>query len=88
MKKKLITVAKNLPKSIFLGFTDAILPHIKESVKEKESDFVKELPQLNINYTRLTSALVFFTLNILAIFDIITFKDILTFLEQWSALLA
>jgi hypothetical protein len=88
MKKKLITVAKNLPKSIFLGFTDAILPHIKESVKEKESDFVKELPELNINYTRLTSALVFFTLNILAIFDIITFKDILTFLEQWSALLA
>lgn len=88
MKKKLITVAKNLPKSIFLGFTDAILPHIKESVKEKESDFVKELPQLNINYTRLTSALVFFTLNILAIFDVITFKDILTFLEQWSALLA
>ena len=88
MKKKLITVAKNLPKSIFLGFTDAILPHIKESVKEKESDFVKELPELNINYTRLTSALVFFTLNILAIFDIITFKDILTFLQQWSALLA
>jgi len=88
MKKKIITVVKNLPKSIFLGFTDAILPHIKESVKEKESDFAKELPQLNINYTRLTSALVFFTLNILAIFDIITFKDILNFLEQWSALLA
>jgi hypothetical protein len=88
MKKKIITVAKNLPKSIFLGFTDAILPHIKESVKEKESDFLKETPQLNINYTRLTSALVFFTLNILAIFDIITFKDILNFLEQWSALLA
>jgi hypothetical protein len=88
MKKKLITVAKNLPKSIFLGFTDAILPHIKESVKEKESDFAKEMPELNINYTRLTSALVFFTLNILAIFDIITFKDILNFLEQWSALLA
>jgi hypothetical protein len=88
MKKKIITVAKNLPKSIFLGFTDAILPHIKESVKEKESDFAKEMPELNINYTRLTSALVFFTLNILAIFDLITFKDILNFLEQWSALLA
>jgi hypothetical protein len=88
MKKKIITIAKNLPKSIFYGFTDAILPHIKESVKEKESEFAKELPQLDINYTRLTSALVFFTLNILAIFDIITFDDILNFLKQWSALLA
>lgn len=87
MKKKIITVAKNLPKSIFLGFTDAILPHIKESVKEKESDFAKELPKLNINYTRLTSALVFFTLNILAIFDFITFQDIIKFLEQWNFLL-
>jgi hypothetical protein len=87
MKKKIITIAKNLPKSIFYGFTDAILPHIKESVKEKESEFAKELPQLDINYTRLTSALVFFTLNILAIFDIITFDDILNFLKQWSALL-
>ena len=88
MKKKIITIAKNLPKSIFYGFTDAILPHIKESVKEKESEFAKEMPQLDINYTRLTSALVFFTLNILAIFDIITFDDILNFLKQWSALLA
>jgi hypothetical protein len=87
MKNKIITIAKNLPKSIFYGFTDAILPHIKESVKEKESEFAKELPQLDINYTRLTSALVFFTLNILAIFDIITFQDILTFLQQWSVLL-
>jgi hypothetical protein len=87
MKKKIITIAKNLPKSIFYGFTDAILPHIKESVKEKESEFAKELPQLDINYTRLTSALVFFTLNILAIFDIITFEDILNFLQQWSVLL-
>ena len=86
MKKKIITVAKNLPKSIFLGFTDAILPHIKESVKEKESDFLRETPQLNINYTRLTSALVFFTLNMLAIFDFITYQDIIKFLEQWSAL--
>ena len=49
MKRKLISGLKNLPKSIFFGFTDAILPHIKESVKEKESDFVKELPELNIN---------------------------------------
>jgi hypothetical protein len=87
MKKKIITIAKNLPKSIFYGFTDAILPHIKQNVKEKESEFAKELPQLDINYTRLTSALVFFTLNILAIFDIITFQDILTFLQQWSVLL-
>jgi len=87
MKKKIITIAKNLPKSIFFGFTDAILPHIKESVKEKESEFARETPKLEINYTRLTSALVFFTLNILAIFDFITFDDILKFLEQWSLLL-
>ena len=87
MKKKIISIAKNLPKSIFYGFIDAILPHIKESVKEKESEFAKEMPQLDINYTRLTSALVFFTLNMLAIFDIITFKDILNFLEQWNVLL-
>lgn len=86
MKKKIITIAKNLPKSIFFGFTDALLPHIKESVKEKESEFASELPQLHINYTRLTSALVFFTLNILAIFDIITFEDILNFFEQWNLL--
>lgn len=87
MKKKIIKIARNLPKSIFLGFTDAILPHIKESVKEKESEFSDELPQVSINYTRLTSALVFFTLNILSIFDIITYEDILAFLEQWSVLL-
>jgi len=87
MKKQLITYFKNLPKNIIFGFTDALLPHIKESVKEKDTDFFKETPKLEINYTRLTSALVFFTLNILAIFDFITFQDILKFLEQWNLLL-
>lgn len=81
MKKKIITVAKNLPKSIFLGLCDAILPHIKESVKEKDSNFAKELPTLDINYTRLTSALVFFLLNVLTIFDVITYTDIIEFLD-------
>jgi hypothetical protein len=88
MKRKIIHTVKKFPKSIFLGFCDALLPYIKESIKEKDSDFVRESPTLDIDWTRLTSALVSFTIIILAIFDFITAKDIIKFLTAWSALLA
>lgn len=87
MKKKIATGLKNLPKAILLGFTDALLPNINDSIKEKDSDFARELPTLDIDWTRLTSALVSFTLIILAIFDFITAEDIIKFLTAWSALL-
>ena len=87
MKRKIINSIKNFPKSIVLGFLDALLPYIKESVKEKESDFAQELPKLQIDWTRLTSALVSFTIIILCIFDFITAEDIIKFLTAWSALL-
>jgi hypothetical protein len=87
MKRKIINSLKNFPKSIVLGFLDALLPYIKESVKEKESDFAQELPKLQIDWTRLTSALVSFTIIILCIFDFITAEDIIKFLTAWSALL-
>ena len=87
MKKKIATGLKNLPKAILLGFTDALLPNIKDSIKEKDSEFARELPTLDIDWTRLTSALVSFTLIILAIFDFITAEDIIKFLTAWSALL-
>lgn len=87
MKKKIATGLKNLPKAVLLGFTDALLPNIKDSIKEKDSEFVRELPTLDIDWTRLTSALVSFTLIILAIFDFITAEDIIKFLTAWSALL-
>jgi hypothetical protein len=88
MKRKLMSGLKNLPKSVILGFTDALLPNIKDSIKEKDSDFARELPTLQIDWTRLTSALVSFTIIILAIFDFITAEDIIKFLTAWSALLA
>jgi hypothetical protein len=87
MKRKIINGIKNFPKSIVLGFLDALLPYIKESIKEKESEFARELPKLQIDWTRLTSALVSFTIIILCIFDFITADDIIKFLTAWSALL-
>jgi hypothetical protein len=87
MKRKIINGIKNFPKSIVLGFLDALLPYIKESIKEKESEFARELPKLQIDWTRLTSALVSFTIIILCIFDFITAEDIIKFLTAWSALL-
>lgn len=86
MKRKIINGIKNFPKSIVLGFLDALLPYIKESIKEKESEFARELPKLQIDWTRLTSALVSFTIIILCIFDFITADDIIKFLTAWSAL--
>ena len=78
---------RKFPKSIFLGFCDALLPYIKESIKEKDTLYISENPKLEIDWTRLTSALVSFTLIILAIFDFITAEDILKFLTAWSSLL-
>ena len=78
---------RKFPKSIFLGFCDALLPYIKESIKEKDTLYISENPKLEIDWTRLTSALVSFTLIILAIFDFITADDILKFLTEWNSLL-
>lgn len=86
MKKKLIKGFTNFHRSLFLGFCDAFLPNIKDTIKEKQSDFLHEVPKLDIDWTRLTSALVSFTLIILAIFDFITAEDIIKFLTAWSAL--
>jgi hypothetical protein len=86
MRKKLIKGFTAFHTSLFLGFCDAFLPNIKDTIKEKHTDFVNEVPRLDIDWTRLTSALVSFTLIVLAIFDFITAKDIIKFLTQWSAL--
>jgi hypothetical protein len=86
MKRKIINGLKKFHNSIFLGFTDAILPNIKDTIKEKQSDFLNDAPKLDIDWTRLTSALVSFTIIILAIFDFITADDIIKFLTAWSAL--
>lgn len=87
MKRKIFAVVKKIPVSVGKGILDAILPNIKESIKEKESDFKNELPKVSIDWTRLTTALVSFTIIILAIFDFITYDDILEFLSAWSVLL-
>ena len=65
-----------------------LISKIKDSIKEKDSDFAREMPTLQIDWMRLTSALVSFTIIILAIFDFITAEDIIKFLTAWSALLA
>lgn len=87
MKKKLANGLKTFHTSLFLGFLDAFLPNIKDTIKEKDSDFLHEMPKIDIDWTRLTSALVSFTIIVLAIFDFITAKDIIEFLTAWSVLL-
>jgi len=87
MKLKIISLIKKIPKSVFLGLADAILPNIKESIKERQSQFIKEPNEFDIDWTRITSAIVFFTLILLAIFDFITFNDIVKFFKEWSLLL-
>ena len=87
MKRKIINTVRKFPKSIFLGFCDALLPYIKESIKEKDTLYISESPKLDIDWARLTSALVSFTIIILAIFDFITADDILKFLTAWNVLL-
>ena len=87
MKRKIINTMRKVLKSIFLGFCDALLPYIKESIKEKDTLYISENPKLEIDWTRLTSALLSFTLIILAIFDFITADDILKFLTALNSLL-
>ena len=87
MKFKIFSLIKKIPKSVFLGIGDAILPNIKESIKEKQSEFVQLPNTFTIDWTRLTSAFVFFTLILLAIFDFITFDDIANFFKSWNSLL-
>jgi hypothetical protein len=87
MKKKIINRLKTFHKSLFLGITDALLPNVKDTIKQKETDFLNDQPKLDIDWTRLTSALVSFTIIILAIFDFITAQDIIEFLTAWSVLL-
>lgn len=87
MKKKIVNGLKNFHTSLFLGFCDAFLPNIKDTIKEKQSYFLNDVPKLDIDWTRLTSALVSFTIIVLAIFDFITAKDIIQFLTAWNALL-
>lgn len=87
MRKKLVNGLKTFHVSLFLGFLDALLPNIKDSIKEKQSDFLNDRPRLDIDWTRLTSSLVSFTIIILAMFDFITAKDIIQFLTAWNSLL-
>ena len=87
MKKKIINRLKNFHVSLFLGIIDALLPNIKDTIKQKETDFLHDQPKLDIDWTRLTSALVSFTIIILAIFDFIPAEDIIKFLSAWNVLL-
>ena len=87
MKKKIINRLKTFHTSLFLGIIDAFLPNVKDTIKQKETDFLNDQPKLDIDWTRLTSALVSFTIIILAIFDFITAQDIIEFLTAWSVLL-
>ena len=87
MKKKIINRLKTFHTSLFLGIIDALLPNVKDTIKQKETDFLNDQPKLDIDWTRLTSALVSFTIIILAIFDFITAQDIIEFLTAWCVLL-
>lgn len=87
MKLKILQLVKKIPKSVFLGVLDALLPNIKDSIKEKESAFVGEKGKLQIDYTRLLAAFVAFLLIVLSIFDVITFQDVIKALDQWNLLL-
>ena len=73
--------------SLFLGILDAILPNMKESLKQIPSEFLNDRGELKIDFVRISSATVFFVLIILAICDVITFNDILNFVNKWKLLL-
>lgn len=73
--------------SVGLGILDAILPNIKESLKQIPSEFIYEKGKFQVDIVRICTATVFFVLIILAICDIITFNDILIFVNQWNLLL-
>jgi hypothetical protein len=85
--KKIPNYFKNQLKSLFLGILDALLPNIKESLKEIPSEFLNDRGELKIDVVRLCSATVFFVLIILAICDVITFNDIINFVNKWNLLL-
>lgn len=85
--KKLPNYFKKFTQSLFLGILDALLPNIKESLKEIPSQFLNDRGELKIDVVRLCSATIFFVLIILAICDVITFNDISNFVKQWNLLL-
>lgn len=85
--KKIPNHFKKFTKSFFLGILDAVLPNIKESLKEIPSEFLNDRGQLKIDFVRICSATLFFVLIMLAICDVITFNDILNFVNQWNLLL-
>ena len=87
MTKKIINSCKKFPKSLFLGFIDAVLPNIKESIKEVPSEFLNDQNKINIDYLRLGSATVFFVLNLLCILDVITYNDLINVIKEWNLLL-
>jgi len=87
MTKKIINSCKKFPKSLFLGFIDAVLPNIKESIKEVPSEFLNDQNKINIDYLRLGSATVFFVLNLLCILDVITYNDLIKVIKEWNLLL-
>jgi len=85
--KKIPNYCKNFMQSLFLGILDAILPNIKESLKQIPSEFLNDRGELKIDFVRIFSATVFFILIILAICDVITFNDIINFVNKWNLLL-
>jgi hypothetical protein len=85
--KKIPNYCKNFMQSLFLGIFDALLPNIKESLKQIPSEFLNDRGELKIDFVRICSATVFFVLMILSICDVITFNDILKFVDQWNLLL-
>lgn len=85
--KKIPNQFKKFTQSLFLGILDAVLPNIKESLKEIPSEFLNDRGELKIDFVRICSATLFFVLIMLAICDVITFNDILKFVNQWNLLL-
>lgn len=85
--KKIPNYFKKFTQSLFLGILDAVLPNIKESLKEIPSEFLNDRGELKIDFVRICSATLFFILIMLAICDVITFNDILNFVNQWNLLL-
>ena len=79
MNLKILALIKKIPKSVFLGVLDALLPNIKDSIKEKPSYFIQEKPGLLIDWPRLTAAFVAFTVIVLSILDLINFFKIWNF---------
>jgi hypothetical protein len=84
MNLKILALIKKIPKSVFLGVLDALLPNIKDSIKEKPSYFIQEKPGLLIDWPRLTAAFVAFTVIVLSILDLIKVEDLINFFKIWN----